>query len=262
MRREEILTRFKENMRAGKPLFGMQHNSDSEAIVEMLGYSGFDYVIIDMEHSGYSIHDAERMVRAAEVAGVAAFIRPVENNRHLIMRCMETGAVGVLVPHIMNRQDCEDAIAALRYYPDGVRGKTMGARAPRWGATDWHAYQKWANTETLMVPIIEDKEAVEVMEDILSVPGLELISVGPGDLSQSYNEPNMGLRSKPVMAALERAVAYCQPRNIGVMTIPTPDLTNEWVQEIIGKGAKVIWYATDLIMIGKFFRQLAQGKGW
>ena len=260
MRREEILARFKENMRAGKVLLGMQHNSGSEAIVEMLAYSGFDFVIVDLEHSGYSITIAESMVRAAEAAGIVAFIRIINNDKHLIMQAMETGAQGVLVPHVMNRGDCERAQAAMRYQPDGTRGKTSGSRAARWGAGDWLAYQKWANTETLLIPIIEDREAVEVMEEILSVPGLELISVGPGDLSQSYNAPGQGLRAAPVMAALERAIKYCGPRNIGVMTIPIPDLNTPWTREVIQKGSKVIWYAADLINIGRYFKQLAEVK--
>lgn len=260
MRREEILARFKEKMRAGEVLVGMQHNSGSEAVVEMLAYSGFDFVLIDMEHSGYSITVAESMVRAAEAAGIVAFIRVVENNPHIIMQAMETGAQGVFVPHILNRKDCEQALAALRYRPDGIRGKTTASRAARWGASDWHAYQKWANTETLMIPIIEDKEAVDVMEEILSVPGLELISVGPGDLSQSYEMPGMGLRAEPVMAALMRAIRFCTPRNIAVTTIPMPDLTNEFTREVVAKGAKVVWYGTDLLNIGKYFRYMAEVK--
>jgi 4-hydroxy-2-oxoheptanedioate aldolase len=258
MRREEILARFKERMRAGETILGMQHNSGSEAVVEMLAYSGFDFVLIDMEHSGYSLTLAENLVRSAEAAGIAAFIRPVKNDPHIIMQAMETGALGLFVPHIMSRRDCEDAIAAMRYLPDGVRGKTGGSRAARWGGVDWHDYQDWANAEPLMVPIIEDREAVDVMEEILSVPGLEMISVGPGDLSQSYNAPNMGLRATPVMAALDRAIRFCQPRGICVVTIPIPDLTTEFAREIVARGARGIWYAADLINIGRHFRSIAE----
>jgi 2-keto-3-deoxy-L-rhamnonate aldolase RhmA len=260
MRREELLADFKTRMRAGEVMAGMQHNSGSEAVIEMLGYTGFDFVIIDMEHSGYSLHQVENLVRAAEAAGVVAFIRILKNDKHVIMQALETGAQGLLIPHIMSKQDCLDALAAMRYQPVGIRGKTGGSRAARWGSGDWAAYQEWANTEPLCIPIIEDKEAVEITEEILSVDGLELISVGPGDLSQSYNEPNAGLRSDKVMAALDRAIAYCEPRNIGVMTIPIPDLDNEFVKEITDKGARVVWYAVDLFHVGKHFRNLAKIK--
>lgn len=260
MSREAVLAAFKAKLKAGEPVIGMQHNSGSENVVEVLGYAGFDFVIIDMEHSGYSIDVTERMVRAAEAADIVAFIRVLQNDEHVIMQALETGAQGLLVPHIMSRQDCERAQAAMRYRPDGVRGKTSGSRAARWGTGDWPTYQSWANQEPLLIPIIEDREAVEVMEEILSVDQLELISIGPGDLSQSYNEPNAGLRSANVMTALERAIEFCTPRGIGVMTIPLPDLNNEFTRSVIDKGAKVVWYGADMINIGRYFRELAKVK--
>src|SRR3989442_1058507 len=122
----------------------MQHSSGSPAVIELLGRCGFDFVILDMEHTAYSIALVEDLVRAAE--------------------------------------------------------------------------------------------------EILSVPGLELVAVGPGDLSQSYGEPQRGLRERPVMEALERTIAYCEPRGIGVMTIPAPDMSAELVRELVRKGARVIWY--------------------
>lgn len=260
MRREDILARFKADLRAGKVLLGMQHNSGSEAVVEMLAYSGFDFVVIDMEHSGYSITVVESLVRAAEAAGIVAFVRVLHNDKHLIMQAMETGAQGVVVPHVRSRADCEQAIAAMRYLPDGVRGKTSGSRAARWGASDWQAYQQWANTEPLLIPLLEDKEAVEVLDEIVAVPGLEAVCVGPGDLSQSYGLPGQGLRAAPVMAALERALALCAPRGIAVMTLPVPDLTNEFTRGLIAKGVRLIWYGVDLMCMGKYFRQLAEVK--
>lgn len=260
MRREDILARFKTDMRAGKVLLGMQHSSGSEAIVEMLAYSGFDFVVIDMEHSGYSITVAESLVRAAEAAGIVAFIRVLHNDKYLIMQAMETGAQGIVVPHVHSREGCDQALAAMRYLPDGVRGKTSGSRAARWGATDWHGYQQWANTEPLLIPLLEDKEAVEAMEEIVAVPGLQAICIGPGDLSQSYGLPGQGLRAAPVMAALERAVTLCTPRGIAVMSLPIPDLTTEFTRGLIAKGVKLIWYGVDLMCMGKYFRQLAEVK--
>ena len=96
--------------------------------------------------------------------------------------------------------------------------------------------------------------------DIFSAPGLELVSIGPGDLSESYDAPGMALRAEPVMSALERAIRFCTPRNIAVMTIPTPDLSNEWALEIVGKGARVIWYGGDIMNIGRYFKRIASLK--
>lgn len=107
--------------------------------------------------------------------------------------------------------------------------------SPEWstpaGRSRLHVYQKWTNTQTLMNPLNEDREAVEVMGDILSAPGLELIGIG--DLLKSSNVPGMGLRAEPVMAALERAVRYCGPHNTAVMAPPLPDLTNEYTRQVM-----------------------------
>lgn len=260
MQREDILVRFKERMRAGKVLVGMTHASGSEALVEVMAGAGFDFVVIDTEHTSYSMAMAESFVRAAEAAGIVAFIRVIENNPYVIMQAMETGAQGILLPHTMSQQDCRNALAAMRYRPQGIRGKNSYSRAAHRGLVDWRKYKEWANTQPLLVPIIEDKEAVEVMEDIFCAPGLELVSIGPGDLSESYDAPGRALRAEPVMSALERAIRFCTPRNIAVMTIPTPDLSNEWALEIVEKGARVIWYGGDIMNIGRYFKRIASLK--
>lgn len=261
MPREETLAHFKERMRAGNVLVGMQHSSGSEAIIELLGCCGFDFVVIDMEHSGYSITVVESMVRAADAVGIVAFVRVLKNDPHLIGQALDTGAQGIVVPHLRTRRDCEAAAAAMRYLPHGIRGKTSGSRAARWGTSDALAYQDWANTETMLIPLIEDREAVDVIEEILAVPGIELMCLGPGDLAQSYNVPGQGLRAAPVMAALERAIRFCAPRNIAVMTLPIPDMTNEWAHELVAKGARIVWYSVDMTTMGRHFKQLAAVKG-
>lgn len=257
MRREEVLSDFKEQLRGGKVLLGMHHLSGSDAIIELLAYAGFAFVVIDMEHSGYTTTVAESLVRTAEAAGIVSFIRVIKNDPTLIMQAMETGTQGVVVPHILTPQDCANALAAMRFPPYGIRGWTAGSRAGRWGATDTGTYQEWSNSQPLLIPLIEDRDAVENLEDILAVSGIEIVCLGPGDLSQSYGFPGMGLRAAPVMAALERTIRACVPGNIRVMTLPIPDLTSTWTREIIAKGARLIWYTSDLINIGRHFRQIA-----
>ncbi len=251
------LTRLKAKLRARELVLGMQHSSGSAAVLELLGRCGFDFVILDMEHTAYSIALVEDLVRAAEAVGLVALVRVLHGDAHLIMQALDTGAQGVLVPHIRTRAECEAVVAAKRFQPLGVRGKTSASRAAGWGTREWSEYEQWANEETLVVPIIEDREAVGALEEILSVPGLELVAVGPGDLSQSYGEPEQGLRARPVMEALERTIAYCEPRGIGVMTIPAPDMSAELVRELVQKGARVIWYGGDLNHMGEHFRRLA-----
>src|SRR5690242_3796896 len=107
MRREDCLAKFKAKLRGNDVVLGMQHNSGSAAIVELLGWNGFDFVIIDMEHSGYSPSTIEQLVRTAENVELAAFVRVLKNDASLIMQAMDAGAHGVVIPHVTSRADCE-----------------------------------------------------------------------------------------------------------------------------------------------------------
>ena len=109
-----------------------------------------------------------------------------------------------------------------------------------------------------MIPIVEDPEAVDAIEEIVAVPGLELVALGPGDLSAAYGEATLGIRSERVSAALDRLVAACRPRGIAVMTIPTPDMDAGLVAELHGRGATVSWYGGDLNHLAHLFRTLRE----
>lgn len=236
----------------------MQHSSGSAAIVEILAWAGFDFTIIDMEHSSYSIEKTEELVRTGEATGIVSLVRILENDPKQVMLALETGAHGVLVPHVITKADAERARASAKYLPDGIRGKTGGARSAYWSMGDWHEYQCWANNEVMVVPILEDKEAIDHIDEIFAIPGFEIIAIGPGDLSQSFGDPGMGLESPGVSKALDRAIALGTNHDVSVMTIPLPSLSNEFTQAVIERGARVIWYGADVINIGKYFRYLAQ----
>jgi 2-keto-3-deoxy-L-rhamnonate aldolase RhmA len=255
MTRERALAALKAKLASGEAVLGMQHNSGSEAVIELLGYAGFDFVIVDMEHSGYSIGDVERLVRAAEAVDLAAFVRVLHNEPHLIMQALETGAQGILVPHVASRADCDRALAALRYPPAGRRGKSAASRAARWGTSDWHAYETWVSDEVLLIPILEDPGAVDQMEEILSVPGLEIVALGPGDLSHGYGAPGDGLGAQPVLDALRELVRRASSQDLEVMTIPSGGLTPA---DVVAEGARVIWHGGDLNHIGSHFARLAR----
>lgn len=236
----------------------MQHSSRSAAVVELLGLTGWDFVLLDMEHAAATIADVEELVRAAESVGLAALVRVLENDGKLIMQALDAGALGVLVPHVRGAGECARALAAARFPPLGVRGKSAASRGAGWGTVEWSTYERWVATEPLVVPIIEDAEGVESIEEIVAVPGLELVALGPGDLSAAYGEAALGLRSPSVSAALDRLVAACGPLGIAVMTIPTPDMNAEQVGELAGKGARVAWYGGDLSHLAQLLRRLRE----
>jgi 2-keto-3-deoxy-L-rhamnonate aldolase RhmA len=258
MTRIASLTRLKEKLGSGELVLGMQHSSGSAAVVELLGLTGWDFVIVDMEHASLTIAEVEALIRAAEAVDLPALVRVIENDGKLIMQALDVGAVGVLVPHVTDAGSCRDAVAAARYPPAGTRGKSASSRVAGWGSVDCAAYERWAQSEPLVIPIVEDPAGVVAIDEIVSVAGLELVALGPGDLSAAYGEASLGIRSEQVSAALDRLVAACRPRGIAVMTIPTPALDAALVAELHERGATVSWFGGDLNHLARLFRTLRE----
>lgn len=252
--REALLASFRARMAVGDALYGLQHSSGSEAMIELAGAAGFDFIMIDTEHSTLGLPQVERSVRAAEASGVVALVRVERNDPTVIGRCLDAGACGIVVPHIENAAQAREAVAAMRYAPQGMRSKTSGSRAASWGMTDWTSYQDWANRELLFVPLVESPAGVEAIDEILAVPGVSFVLFGPGDLSQAYGFPGAGLDAEPVRQALARTVASAQARGIGVCTFPVPGMTPERVRSLHREGVDIIIWGVDLVIIGIHLR--------
>lgn len=180
-----IVNAAKERLKAGKPVIGISLTFASPALVELCGYAGFHYVRIDCEHGPMDPTIAEHMVRAAEVAGITPVVRPPANQYHEILRYLDTGILGVLVPHIETRADAEAAVRAARFHPLGERG-LAGIRWTRYGtAGPLSELVKEANEAVFLLALIESKKGVENLDEILAVEGIDAVQIGPSDLSQS-----------------------------------------------------------------------------
>jgi len=259
--REKQLSSFTSRLRGGRYLAGMQHNSGSEAVLELLALAGFDFVMLDMEHASYSFGDVERLVRVAEGCGLVPLVRVNHNDPALIGQALDTGASGIVVPHIESPDSCRQALSAMRYPPLGMRGKTAGCRSALWGMTPWTEYESWANAKTLFVPLVESSCGVDQIEAIAAVEGVSCIFIGPGDLSHSYGLPGLGLRAQPVMDAVRRAVAAGRQRDIPVCTVPVPDMDAPMVRELLELGVTVVMWGVDLVHIGRYFRSITGSIG-
>jgi 4-hydroxy-2-oxoheptanedioate aldolase len=174
----------------GSTAFGLSINIASPELVEIAGLLGFDYVRIDAEHGPMEVETCQLMVRAAETAGVTPIIRLPYPDPRLINRYLDTGAMGVLVPHLNSRARAEAIVAGAKYHPLGSRGAGSGTRAADFGLRlSAPQYAEWANAETIVLGILEDKEAVDNLPEILQVEGLYGLVIGPSDLSQSLGMP-------------------------------------------------------------------------
>lgn len=176
---------IKSKLVSGEKVYGTFVFTGDPAISEMLGYAGFDYTIIDTEHAPNDILTAQAHIRAAEIAGVTPLVRVTKNEESLILRALDIGARGIVVPQVNTAAEAAAAVRAARYAPQGTRGVAGVVRAARYGFVPIKEYLHISNTETLVLTQVEHIDAVKNLDEILSVEGLDGIFIGPADLSQS-----------------------------------------------------------------------------
>jgi 4-hydroxy-2-oxoheptanedioate aldolase len=196
----------KRKLAAGATVLGVFVGLDSPAMVEIMGYCGFDYVLIDAEHGSMDAHHIENMVRAAEISGVTPLARVTQNTPQTLLRFLDVGAQGVMIPWCQSAEEARAAVQAAKYHPEGRRG-LAGVRAARYGVgmklTD---YVPIANAETMVIVQIETLQAVDALPAMLQVRGVDVFFIGPNDLSQSMGFP--GRPEEPaVQEVIERTIA-------------------------------------------------------
>lgn len=180
--------RLKQKLREGQEVFGLFCSIPSPVAVEMIGVAGYDFVIIDTEHVLINPETIEHMIRAAEAVDLTALVRVPGADSGAILRALDGGAYGIVVPHIESREQAEVIVRASRYFPQGERSLN-GGRPGSFGKNSLLAYMNRANDEIMVIPMIESKQGVERIEDIVSVEGIDMIMAGTADLSQSYGVP-------------------------------------------------------------------------
>jgi 4-hydroxy-2-oxoheptanedioate aldolase len=190
---------------SGKPVNGVVVRFPSPALVEMFGYLGFDFVMIDREHGSLSREGTEDLIRAADVSGITPIVRVPFLDPKEISGVLDIGAAGVQVPEVNTRANALACVKACKFGPEGERGMAMG-RGGDYGMTlDWTEFVPWSNKETMIVVHIESVEAVHNLPDMLAVDGIDVYFVGPADMSQSLGYP--GQLSHPVvMAKIDEAI--------------------------------------------------------
>jgi 4-hydroxy-2-oxoheptanedioate aldolase len=168
-----------------EPAYGVFIGFPSTQLVEMAAYNGFDVVVIDNEHGLLSSENIEHMVIASENAGITPLVRVESSNPVGILKAMDRGAHGVHVPQVDSKEEAESVVAAVKYPPLGKRGAAFSMRAAKYGTVPVPNYLDHANKESLLCIHIESKEAVENLDEILQVPGIDMVYIGPTDLSVS-----------------------------------------------------------------------------
>jgi 4-hydroxy-2-oxoheptanedioate aldolase len=235
-------------------VLGMTCSTMSPVATEIIGYAGFDFVIVDTEVLSINPETVENMVRAAEATGTIPVIKLKDNDPVIIADALNTGAPVCKVPHAQSADDLKRAIDAAYFHPRGNRGLCTVSRANLYAQGKIAELMEWTNREVLTIPIIEDKIAVERIDELMAVEGIEVYDIGPVDLSHSYHlQPDKGFANPEIAAALERILEAAYKHKKHVMTVPVfggMELTPELVKaRLVDRGVKLIFYRTDSVML-------------
>lgn len=192
---------FKQRIHNGQRAVGLWLGFASAELVELAGHAGFHFVVIDAEHYVFGRETVQDIVRAAQLTGMTPLVRAPKNEPHLILGYLESGVLGVIAPHVNAADEARRLVEAVKYPPLGKRGAGSSTRAAAYGLTYSSAeYFARANKQTVVIPMVEEREGMANLPQILQVRGLDSVFIGQGDLSLSMGYP--GDPGRPEVATL------------------------------------------------------------
>ncbi len=237
----------KAALKAGKAVTGpILHEVRSAGMIKLLAVAGHDFVFIDTEHGLYDMETVGNLVQMALACGVCPLVRPSDLQYHLVARALDTGAQGVIIPRVQSAEEAALAVSYVKYPPLGRRGAGGEAR---------FAFEKRGvregieelNDETLVIIQIESSAGVENVEAIAATPGVDVILIGPNDLSISLGVPG-DYQSETFTSAIDRILAASQSAGIAIGTLTmSGEATREWYE----RGFRFLLCNSDTNMLAE-----------
>ena len=201
------VNRLKAALAAGQTQIGLWNSLCSTIVAEALAYSGYDWLLIDSEHSPNELPNIQAMMQAMALGTATPVVRPVWNDAVVLKRLLDAGAQSFLIPMVQNRQEAEAAVAAVRYPPEGIRGVALAHRGNRYGRVA--DYLAKANGQICVIVQIESRRAVDAAAEIAAVDGIDGLFIGPSDLAADLGHPgNAG--HADVQNAIAKVLADCK----------------------------------------------------
>jgi len=232
---------LKKMLKEQKSCIGTWSIIPSASAANIMASAGFDFVIIDMEHGPVSFETAENMVRALEGEGCTPLIRVPSNDAASILRALETGAHGVVVPHIETPEDAKAVIQATKYVPIGNRGVSVFTRSSGYYAVNQQGRTDKENNQTMVVLLVEGIKGIKNLERIADIGNIDVIYIGTYDLSQALGIPDK-VDSKEVIKEVENCAKKLRNKGIaaGVLAQNEKDI-EQW----LNMGVQFIAYMAD-----------------
>ena len=248
MIRENIL---KKSLKEGKNAIGTFVKLNDPSVVEVLGLTGFDFIIIDNEHTAMSKESMTALIRATELSGLTPVVRVRENSAPEILQALDAGALGVQIPQVDTKEDALAIVDRVKYAPTGKRGFAASQRSAHYGFMNPKEYASVSNENTMIVSYCETLAAMNNLDEILSVDEIDVIFIGPFDLSQA-----LGVIGEPghpkVQEAIDHIISKARNANKAVGIIASNE---EDVKKWIKKGVQFISLNSDLGMISSLGKQ-------
>ena len=239
---------LKDRLRAGEVVHGVLSPNIEPDLVQSLGLLGFDLYILDAEHGTAGPREAAAVVRACEGERLAPLVRPRSLDAKLILQFLDAGMTGIMLPGARSADDVRRLVEAAKYPPEGLRGLApVRANSFLLGGERQEAWVLRANRETLLLPQIETKEALEQVEDLAAVPGIDGFIVGPRDLAMALGFPD-GPSHPEIESAIDRVVAVAKKRGLVVGTVAP---TGARAKDLAARGLTIMLHSvTGLLKTG------------
>jgi len=243
---------LKQKLAEGHVLFGPFVNSSYGAMIEIIGLAGFDFAIIDMEHGPLSTQTAEDLCRAGAQGGLAPIVRVRKNDGPQVQRALDIGSAGVQIPQIETRADAELAVRSAKYAPLGMRGLSFYTRAGEYTINGVHGLTDYLNATQMLILHVEGQRGLENLTEIVQVPHIDVIFLGPYDLSQSLGIPGQ-VDDPRVVKSMERAINVIRDAGKSAGTFAADAVTaRRWVDA----GAQYLSVGVDVGIFADACRSL------
>lgn len=246
----------------GEPCLGTFSLLAASNAVEALAYTGLDFIIMDAEHGTVEAETAEELVRAAKLHGLTPFVRTRDSSRSAILKMLEAGAHGLVIPQIHTQEEARQVVSYAKYFPVGMRGVAVGCNGgygyEPFAARGLRNYFDVCNRETLIFPQCETRGCLEEIEDIVQIQGIDGIFIGPYDLSAVLGNPG-AFETEEFQDAIERILSAVK-RSGKIAIMYTTDPTD--VPGCFSRGFDAVTLGTDIkLMIGQLRQVVQCAKG-
>ena len=243
-----------KKLRSGEAVWCAKTNLTDPNVVEIMGYMGVHCVWLCMEHGPINWETVHNQVRTAKMGGMDSMIRVAKGSYSDFIRAFEMDATGIMVPHCMSGEEGADIVRSTRFHPLGLRALDSGNSDGPFCLRPLDEYLRFSNEQRFVIAQIEDKEAVDRMEEIVATDGIDVFFLGPADLSHSYGVP--GQFEHPLLKeAIDKLAALAKQydRFWGLPCGPAD------APKMIDKGARFLAAGADVIAIAESFKTMREG---